>query len=242
MFSTRSDVFAFGIVLWQLLHLEVPYVDVTPLEIRDSIREGSRLPISPDIHQDLAKLVTQSWDQNPRNRPTFTEIVVFLKAFLATNPLVNMELPTRLILPTIPSSKIKPGSLDGKKSHNSSGDFVKPVPTNLSYSKKKKLVIVGLVVALVVASIIGIVVAVVVNLNKSANESSSTLSTTASATTFTTTFSSSIGSATFTSSSAPVRTSIPIFPSSNVNVSTLVKKTDLENISVRKYLIFRVSL
>jgi hypothetical protein len=72
--------------MWELLHMTQAYQGVKPLEIRDSIRGGERLPIDSEISDELKSLVLQAWDQNPRARPTFSGIVTFLRAFQTFNP------------------------------------------------------------------------------------------------------------------------------------------------------------
>lgn len=159
-------MFAFTIVLWELLHLRQAYADVSPLEIRDSIREGSRLPISNETPEELTTLVTQSWDQNARARPTFSEIVMFLKSFLAT----NAEPYSRLLVSIKPSA-ISPAS--GRENDADTDDILsiikKKIPVKngwKQYPLKKKLVWVAFFIMGLILLAAGIVVAVVVTSNR----------------------------------------------------------------------------
>ena len=48
------------------------------MEIKDSIKDGARLPIDPSVPKDLSKLTTLCWKQNPKHRPDFSAIIVTL--------------------------------------------------------------------------------------------------------------------------------------------------------------------
>jgi hypothetical protein len=131
---------------------------VSPLEIRDSIREGSRLALSASVPEELTVLISNSWDQNPRTRPTFAEIVMFLKNFLATNPLVNNAPVSRIML----SMKVapllnNPSDIVSNTSPNFSQRILKQSERNWTRSSlKKKLLIVGTVFLFLVVMVGGI--------------------------------------------------------------------------------------
>ena len=44
-------------------------------EIKDSIKDGDRLPIDELVPSDLKGLISDCWEDNPKNRPTFGEIL-----------------------------------------------------------------------------------------------------------------------------------------------------------------------
>ncbi|XP_047051516.1 serine/threonine-protein kinase STY17-like [Lolium rigidum] len=74
-YDHKADVFSFGIVLWELVTLKVPYDDMMPLQAALAVRQGFRLEIPPSVHPGLSGLVELCWDEDPDARPVFAEII-----------------------------------------------------------------------------------------------------------------------------------------------------------------------
>jgi hypothetical protein len=84
-----QDVFAFGVILWELATWEAPWGQNT-WHVATTVSEGGRLefPPTPDLPGDshsfegLKKyigLARKCWAQDPQERPSFEEIVVQLR-------------------------------------------------------------------------------------------------------------------------------------------------------------------
>lgn len=74
-FTTMSDVWSFGIVMWEVMSfcLEKPYGNVEPFFMRDHLASEKRLSQPEICNDDVYRLMRDCWQFDPRNRPTFQE-------------------------------------------------------------------------------------------------------------------------------------------------------------------------
>ncbi|OQV18930.1 Mitogen-activated protein kinase kinase kinase 12 [Hypsibius exemplaris] len=79
--TEKIDVWAFGVILWELLVGLHPYPGLDSTSIIWGI--GSEkllgLPVSPSMPDGLKLLQTQCWSVKPRNRPSFAHIISHLE-------------------------------------------------------------------------------------------------------------------------------------------------------------------
>lgn len=75
-FSKGSDVWSFGVVLWELLTGQVPYRDVEPLAVAYGVAMNSlTLPIPSTCPDFFKELMKDCWQQDPHKRPSFQGIL-----------------------------------------------------------------------------------------------------------------------------------------------------------------------
>jgi len=74
-FSTKSDVWSMGVVLWELLtYGMIPYVGMNNQEIIKHVSKGNRLEKPALCPEELYQTMRKCWSEEPSLRPTFTEI------------------------------------------------------------------------------------------------------------------------------------------------------------------------
>lgn len=75
-FTTKSDVWSFGVLLWELMTRGAPpYPDVDPYDITRYLYRGRRLPQPEYCPDTLYTLMLQCWSPHPDERPTFNQLV-----------------------------------------------------------------------------------------------------------------------------------------------------------------------
>lgn len=71
-FSTKSDVWAFGVVLMEIITRgKVPYPGMSNAEVLEKIQTGYRMPRPQDCPEHLYGVMEECWMGEPDKRPTF---------------------------------------------------------------------------------------------------------------------------------------------------------------------------
>eukprot|EP01119_Soliformovum_irregulare_P009843 TRINITY_DN236_c0_g1_i30.p1 TRINITY_DN236_c0_g1~~TRINITY_DN236_c0_g1_i30.p1 ORF type:complete len:1136 (+),score=227.63 TRINITY_DN236_c0_g1_i30:496-3408(+) len=74
-FSKASDVWAFGVTLWELFsNGSDPYPGMTMSETNERVPEGHRMTPPTSCPQQIQKLILQMWETDPSHRPSFHKI------------------------------------------------------------------------------------------------------------------------------------------------------------------------
>ncbi|KAI9345152.1 kinase-like domain-containing protein [Zopfochytrium polystomum] len=78
--STKTDVFAFGVVMWEVGVRGRPWKSVPPVEIVRAVTSGARPPVPPGSGEDpFWRLASKCWAQLPTDRPEFSAVVKSLE-------------------------------------------------------------------------------------------------------------------------------------------------------------------
>ena len=74
-FTTKSDVWAYGILLWEIATYGMsPYPGVDLSDVYHLLETGYRMEMPHQCCGDLFGLMTECWDWDPARRPMFKEI------------------------------------------------------------------------------------------------------------------------------------------------------------------------
>uniref|UniRef100_A0A8C1I676 Tyrosine-protein kinase receptor n=1 Tax=Cyprinus carpio TaxID=7962 RepID=A0A8C1I676_CYPCA len=80
VFTTNSDVWSFGVVLWEIATLaEQPYQGMSNEQVLRFVMEGGLLDKPDNCPDMLFELMRMCWQYNPKMRPSFLEIINSIK-------------------------------------------------------------------------------------------------------------------------------------------------------------------
>ncbi|XP_028343123.2 insulin receptor-like, partial [Physeter macrocephalus] len=80
VFTTSSDMWSFGVVLWEITSLaEQPYQGLSNEQVLKFVMDGGYLDQPDNCPERVTDLMRMCWQFNPKMRPTFLEIVDLLK-------------------------------------------------------------------------------------------------------------------------------------------------------------------
>ena len=80
MFTTASDIWAYGMVLWEMVTLgEQPYQGLTNEEVVQCVREGATNGRPNHCPEQIGAMMESCWRYVPETRPTFTGTILYSK-------------------------------------------------------------------------------------------------------------------------------------------------------------------
>jgi serine/threonine protein kinase len=91
-YDERSDVYSFGIMLWEILTNSVPFRGQADVQVAMKVvGEKQRPPFPPDCPPRLRMFINVCWDDEPKARPPFTTIVKAIESGEVVFPGTNMN-------------------------------------------------------------------------------------------------------------------------------------------------------
>ncbi|KAM6901119.1 tyrosine-protein kinase Fer isoform 2-T2 [Lycodopsis pacificus] len=74
-YSSDSDVWSYGILLWETFSLGVcPYPGMTNQQAREQVEKGYRMSCPQSCPDDVYKVMQRCWQYNPEERPKFSDL------------------------------------------------------------------------------------------------------------------------------------------------------------------------
>ncbi|CAI5665937.1 tyrosine-protein kinase Fer isoform X3 [Oreochromis niloticus] len=74
-YSSESDVWSYGILLWETFSLGVcPYPGMTNQQAREQVEKGYRMACPQRCPDDVYKVMQRCWQYSPEDRPKFSEL------------------------------------------------------------------------------------------------------------------------------------------------------------------------
>ncbi|QQP35086.1 Tyrosineprotein kinase Abllike, partial [Caligus rogercresseyi] len=91
-FTTKSDVWAFGILLWEIATYGMsPYPGVELTDVYQLLESGYRMECPPGCPVRIYELMRQCWNWTPADRPTFLEIHYNMENMFQSLPLQRVR-------------------------------------------------------------------------------------------------------------------------------------------------------
>ncbi|GFO04096.1 fibroblast growth factor receptor [Plakobranchus ocellatus] len=84
IFTTQSDVWSFGILLWEIVTMGAsPYPNVALADLYYVLSSGYRMEKPSNCSQQLYDIMRSCWEEEPRDRPDFTQLRLMLEDLLS---------------------------------------------------------------------------------------------------------------------------------------------------------------
>eukprot|EP00698_Gefionella_okellyi_P018151 TRINITY_DN5417_c1_g1_i3.p1 TRINITY_DN5417_c1_g1~~TRINITY_DN5417_c1_g1_i3.p1 ORF type:complete len:741 (-),score=152.57 TRINITY_DN5417_c1_g1_i3:38-2260(-) len=74
-YDVSCDIYSFGVTLWELLHREIPFIQLTNDEMVKGVIAGARPKTAFRCPVGFAQLIAKCWNADPASRPNISEVI-----------------------------------------------------------------------------------------------------------------------------------------------------------------------
>ncbi|XP_046711576.1 ALK tyrosine kinase receptor isoform X2 [Silurus meridionalis] len=94
IFTSKTDTWSFGVLLWEIFSMGyMPYPSRSNQEVLDFVTNGGRMDPPKNCPGPVYRIMTQSWQHQPEDRPNFSTILERIDYCLQDPDVVNVPLP-----------------------------------------------------------------------------------------------------------------------------------------------------
>ncbi|XP_077999953.1 uncharacterized protein LOC144452682 [Glandiceps talaboti] len=91
-FSFKTDVWTYGIVLWEIVTLGAsPYPGLPNNEISGRIRDGEQMDKPSHCTEELYAVMQRCWNMKPGRRPSFAELLLEMKRLIGKEDVMDFD-------------------------------------------------------------------------------------------------------------------------------------------------------
>lgn len=84
-YSINSDIYSYGLVLWNLLSRKVPFDGLTPVQVAYIVACESKRPQIPTfVPKYISRIISSCWEQEQLKRPSFAHVSMGLSKYAST--------------------------------------------------------------------------------------------------------------------------------------------------------------
>ncbi|CAB3242407.1 unnamed protein product [Arctia plantaginis] len=131
IYTTASDVWSFGVVMWEVATVgEAPYASTPAARLPRLLRAGYRMPPPANCSPQLYDVMLSCWRAEPRCRPTFAELHARLDQLLhdaSSHPYLALELEPTDAPPTPKSHRYFKMLIRGKNNWSRGESYERPL-------------------------------------------------------------------------------------------------------------------
>ncbi|XP_036329877.1 proto-oncogene tyrosine-protein kinase receptor Ret-like [Rhagoletis pomonella] len=86
VYTTKSDVWAFGVLCWELITLGAsPYPGIPPQNLYHLLKTGYRMERPENCSEEIYSIVRTCWTDDPNSRPSFKYLASQFEKLLGNN-------------------------------------------------------------------------------------------------------------------------------------------------------------
>ncbi|XP_010917753.1 serine/threonine-protein kinase EDR1 [Elaeis guineensis] len=79
--NEKCDVYSFGVILWELATLRMPWSGMNPMQVVGAVGfQERRLDIPKEVDPLVARIIWECWQTDPSLRPSFAQLTTALKS------------------------------------------------------------------------------------------------------------------------------------------------------------------
>ncbi|KAG7511008.1 ALK tyrosine kinase receptor [Solea senegalensis] len=94
IFTSKTDTWSFGVLLWEIFSLGyMPYPSRSNQEVLEFVTNGGRMDPPKNCPGPVYRIMTQSWQHQPEDRPNFSTILERIDYCLQDPDVVTVPLP-----------------------------------------------------------------------------------------------------------------------------------------------------
>ncbi|GLT57609.1 hypothetical protein SLA2020_305700 [Shorea laevis] len=78
--NEKCDVYSFGVILWELVTLRIPWKGLNPMQVVGAVGfQNRRLEIPDNVDPAVAQIIRECWQTEPHLRPSFAQLMFQLR-------------------------------------------------------------------------------------------------------------------------------------------------------------------